>query len=36
MLRGALLYGGLIYVTSGSRRTSIQDYAEEPVAAVEF
>jgi len=34
MLRGALLYGGLIYCTSGSRRTPIQDYTEEPHTAV--
>jgi hypothetical protein len=30
MLRGAMLYGGLIYFTSGSRRNQIQEYTETP------
>jgi len=34
MLRGALLYGGLIYITSGSRNNKIQEYTEKP--AIEF
>lgn len=30
MLRGAVLYGGLIYFTSGSKRNQIQEYTETP------
>lgn len=32
MIKGALLYGGMIYLTSGSRRGQIQDYTEKPAA----
>ena len=35
MLRGALLYGSLIYLTSQKRAAQLQDYTEEP-AAVTF
>lgn len=34
MLRGALLYGGLIYITSSSKNSKIQEYTEKP--AIEF
>jgi len=34
ILRGMLLYGGLVYFTSGSRNRQIQEYTEKP--AVEF
>jgi hypothetical protein len=32
MLRGALLYGGLIYLTSGSRKNQIQEFTEKPAS----
>ena len=32
MMRGALLYGGLIYFVSGGKNVQIQEYAEEPAA----
>ena len=35
MLRGALLYGSMIYLTSPKRVAQLQDYTEEP-AAVTF
>ncbi len=37
MLRGALLYGGIIYISSGSKRNGqLQDYTEEPAAISTF
>ena len=36
MIRGALMYGGLIYFTSGARRNGqIQEFTEQP-AIVDF